>query len=114
MAFSKAHLFHKDIYRQSFWSKALGHPARIIILTHLLDNGTSPFNVIRKKIPLARETVSQHFHSLREAGLVRAREKFPHTYYSLNKKLCIELAERIKPFQQSFINLKTTGGVNES
>jgi ArsR family transcriptional regulator len=102
MAFSKAPLFDDTSYKQSFWCKALAHPARIIILSHLLDHGTTAFYVLAKKIPLSRPSISQHIKSLREAGLIETYEKYPHTYYSLNQPACKDLAERIAIFNSTF------------
>ncbi|HJW30085.1 MAG TPA: ArsR family transcriptional regulator, partial [Saprospiraceae bacterium] len=75
MAFSKAPLFDKPHFEQSFWSKALAHPARIIILTHLLEYGITPFYDFKKLIPLAPTTISQHLRQLRQAHLIKAYEK---------------------------------------
>jgi DNA-binding HxlR family transcriptional regulator len=103
MAFSKANTFPEVPFSQSLWSKATCHPARIIILTHLLENGLSSFNEIRKKIPLATTTVSQHFRSLMQKGLIEAEVKFPYTYYKLNRKYCFELALIITELSYDFI-----------
>lgn len=102
MAFSKAPLFDSVSYQQSVWSKALSHPARITILEYLLHNGITPFYVIAKKIPLAKTTVSQHFRILRQSGLVESFDKYPHTYYQLNRKLCKDLAHRLEALNHSF------------
>ena len=102
MAFSKAPIFDPLIYSQSIWSKALAHPARIIILTHLLQHGTTSFQNLRKIIPLASTTVSQHLKILRSLDLINASEKFPHTYYSLHQKNCRGLAARILQLNRSF------------
>jgi ArsR family transcriptional regulator len=103
MAFSKARFFPEPLFNQSFWFKAQGHPARIIILSHLLQHGTTPFYILRKEIPLSRTTVCQHLKTLRENGLITVEEKHPHTYYTLNHKTCKGLAEKIKALQLSFI-----------
>jgi len=103
MAYSKAPRFDALSFNQSFWSKALSHPARITILDHLLIHGVTPFYVIAKKIPLAKTTTSQHFRSLRAAGLIESFEKYPHTYYKLNKKACKDLAQRLHSFNNSFV-----------
>lgn len=102
MAFSKAPTFDPLLYAQSIWSKALAHPARIIILKHLLIYGETSFQDLRKIIPLAPTTVSQHLKILRSYNLIKAREKFPHTYYSLHKKNCRGLAARILKLNFSF------------
>lgn len=102
MAYSKASQFDTLTYGQSFWSRALSHPARIIILTHLLENGITPYYVLAKKIPLAPSTVSQHLRILRQAGLINTSEIYPHTYYFLNQQLCKELSSKLKSVNKSF------------
>ena len=102
MAYSKAPQFDALTFEQSFWSKALSHPARIIILTHLLENGVTPFHVLAKKIPLAPSTVSQHLRILRQKGLIHTSEIYPNTYYFLNHPACKGLAAKIKSINKSF------------
>jgi ArsR family transcriptional regulator len=102
MAYSKAPLFDQVVFKQSFWSKALSHPARIIILTYLLENGTTAFYILAKILPLAKPTVSQHLRSLREDGLIESFEKYPHTYYKINRIMCRELAQRIQSLNAAF------------
>jgi len=104
MAFSKAQSFDHTPYIQSFWSKALSHPARIIILNYLMQNGTTSFNEIRKIIPLAPTTVSQHLKYLRQSGLIEPKEKFPHTYYTINIDACKSLADKLNDIQRVFLN----------
>lgn len=103
MAFSKAKLFDPLPYYQSFWSKALAHPARIIILNLLLENGVTSFREIKKQVPLASTTVSQHLRILRSSGLIEAEEKFPYTYYNLNRNTCKNLALKITDLHLDFI-----------
>lgn len=102
MAYSKAPRFDALSFKQSFWSKALSHPARITILDHLLHYGVTPFYVLAKKIPLAKTTTSQHFRSLRQAGLIESFEEYPHTYYKLNHKTCKDLAQKLHGLNISF------------
>jgi ArsR family transcriptional regulator len=103
MAFSKANRFNTVTYHQSIWAKAQAYPARIMIMTHLLENGRTSFEVLRKNIPLARTTVCQHLRILRDAKLIQAEDEFPHTYYTLNHTLCKSLAEKFRPLNQSFL-----------
>lgn len=102
MAFSKASRFDRLSFEQSFWSKALSHPAPITILKELLHNGTTPFYVFAKRIPLARTTISQHFRYLRGFGLVEVEEKYPHTLYTLKSSVCQSLAKQLKKLNDSF------------
>lgn len=102
MAFSKASHFDSISFRQSIWSKALAHPARIAILSHLLENGVTPFHTLARQIPLAKTTVSQHLRLLRHLSLIESYEKYPHTYYRLNHKTCTSLAEQLGHLNTGF------------
>jgi DNA-binding transcriptional ArsR family regulator len=95
MARSKAPLFPELPFHQSIWAKALSHPARILILTHLHESGLTPYRTLCKRIPLARTTVSQHLQILRDAGFIILKEEFPHSYYELNPKVCKALSLKI-------------------
>jgi len=103
MAFSKARHFDLLTFEQSFLAKALGYPARIIILCHLKINGITSFQTLWRKLPLAKSTVSQHLKILLDAGLIVAREEYPHTYYSLNSDICKRLAEELNLILQVFL-----------
>lgn len=112
MAFSKARFFEPIPFHQSIWSKALSHPARINILTYLLANGITPFYELRKIIPLASTTASQHLAKLRSLGLIEAEEKCPHTFYKLNKSICKSLALKISNLHSEF-SAQDVSDINE-
>ena len=108
MASSKAHRFDKLLYEQSIWFKANAHPARIMIITHLLENGKTQFPVLCRNIPLAKETISHHLKHLRREGLIYLEEVFPHSYYSPDFQKCKSYLEKIKPLLQKFDHLIDT------
>jgi len=112
MAYSKAPRFDTLSFNQSFWAKALAHPARIIILDHLQHHGTTAFYILAGKIPLAKTTVSQHLRMLRQSGLIESTEIYPHTYYKLNRIACRDLVKRINSFHIAF--LKDKGDLSET
>ena len=105
MAFSKAPAFDHHSYQQSLWSKALAHPARIHLLRHLADNGTSSFTELARLLPLHRSTVSQHLRLLRQLHLVTVTERYPYTYYTLDPMVCAALARRTAGLQALFAEL---------
>lgn len=65
--------------------KALGHPARLRILAHLLKEDRCLCGGIVEIMPLAQSTVSQHLKVLKEAGLVRGEIEGPRTCYCADK-----------------------------
>jgi DNA-binding transcriptional ArsR family regulator len=70
-----------DIEELAEICKALGHPARIRILRHLLRENRCLCGGIVEVMPLAQSTVSQHLKVLKEAGLVRGEIEGPKTCY---------------------------------
>jgi len=64
--------------------KALGHPARVIILRFLAGRrGGAACGEIVAQLPLAQSTVSQHLAVLKDAGLVRAEQIPPRIRYAI-------------------------------
>ena len=52
-------------------AKAIGHPARVAIIAHLLKVNSCICNDIVDQLPLAQSTVSQHLKELKKAGLIK-------------------------------------------
>lgn len=71
--------------------KALGHPARIAILRHLLAEDRCICGSIVAVMPLAQSTVSQHLKILKESGLVQGEVEGLKTCYCVNKKTLAHL-----------------------
>ncbi len=75
--------------------KALGHPARILILRHLLAEGRCICGRIVEIMPLAQSTVSQHLKILKEAGLVTGEVDGPKICYCVDKDVLARLGTMI-------------------
>lgn len=52
-------------------AKAIGHPARIAILQHLIKVNSCICGEIVNELPLSQPTVSQHLKELKNAGLIK-------------------------------------------
>ena len=66
------------------FAKALGHPARIIILKHLSNQSCCFTGDLLEVLPLAQSTVSQHLKELKEAGLIEGEVDPPKVKYCIN------------------------------
>ena len=75
--------------------KALGHPARVAILRHLLQVDSCICGEIVSILPLAQSTVSQHLKQLKEAGLIRGEIEGPRICYCADKDRLAELKKLI-------------------
>lgn len=78
--------------------KAIGHPARIKILKHLLEEDRCVCGRIVEVLPLAQSTVSQHLKILKESGLVQGEVEGPKTCYCIDKDKLKRLFEILSAF----------------
>lgn len=63
--------------------KALGHPARIQIMTLLWDKNSRTCGEIVAMIPLAQSTISKHLSELKKANLLNVKNEGKKTIYSI-------------------------------
>ncbi len=80
-----------DDARLADLAKALGHPARVRILRHLLAADACMCGAIQDVIPLAPSTVSQHLKVLKLAGLIVGEIDGPRVCYSPARAALAEL-----------------------
>jgi ArsR family transcriptional regulator len=67
-------------------AKALGHPARVAIIEHLLKVNACICNDIVDELPLAQSTVSQHLKELKNAGLIKGDIEGNSICYCINEE----------------------------
>lgn len=65
--------------------KALGHPARVRIVTYLIAHGTCYFGNLSSIIPLSPSTISQHLSILKDSGLILGSADDQRTCYCVDK-----------------------------
>ena len=68
------------------FAKALGHPARIIILKHLSNQSCCYTGELVDVLPLAQSTISQHLKELKEAGLIEGEVSPPKIKYCIHSE----------------------------
>lgn len=68
------------------FAKAIGHPARVRILSLLVEKGVCVSGDLADELPLAPSTVSEHLRVLRESGLIQGTVDGPRRCYCVNKE----------------------------
>jgi ArsR family transcriptional regulator len=68
-------------------AKAVGHPARVLILRLLARRDTCVCGDIVEELPLAQSTVSQHLRVLKEVGLIRGDIDGPRVCYCIEPRV---------------------------
>ena len=70
----------------ALFAKALGHPARVLILRLLVRKEACICGDIVDELPLAQSTVSQHLKVLKQAGLIRGDIDGPRVCYCIEPR----------------------------
>ena len=68
------------------FAKALGHPARVVIIQFLAGQECCYFGDIHEELPIAKATVSPHLKELKDAGLIQGEIEIPKVKYCINKE----------------------------
>lgn len=75
-----------DTEQLARFAKAMGHPARITILSYLASLDCCYFGDIHNELPIAKATVSQHLKELKDAGLIQGEIETPKVKYCIHRE----------------------------
>ncbi len=100
MGITKTQHFSAAQNELAILAKAIGHPARVAILQHLIKVNSCICGDLVNELPLAQPTISQHLKELKNAGLIKGNIEGNAICYCLNEAGF----EKIKTF---FENINT-------
>ncbi len=109
MGLSKTIHFTENQNRLAVIAKALGHPARVAILEHLIKVNACICGELVNVLPLAQPTVSQHLKELKNAGIIKGAIEGNTICYCINPDIWGELTDfvqRISKKSQTINNKK--------
>jgi DNA-binding transcriptional ArsR family regulator len=98
MGATKSDFFTDRQNKLSTIFKALGHPARIAILEHLLQQNSCICNDLVNVLPLSQSTVSQHLKELKNAGLIKGSIEGNSICYCLDENTLDLIQETTSTF----------------
>lgn len=98
MGRTKTEFYNSQQIQLAEVAKALGHPARIAILQHLLSVQSCICGDLVQEIGLAQATISQHLKEMKKIGLIKGDVEGTKVCY------CID-ANRYKVIQTYFSEL---------
>lgn len=104
MGISKTAHFTDEQNEISIILKALGHPARIAIVEHLMKINSCVCNDIVNEIPLAQPTISQHLKELKSANIIKGSIEGNSLCYCIN----YDTIKKIEAYIQVFVNVGKT------
>lgn len=86
MGATKTGLFTKQQNELASIAKALGHPARIAILQHLVKMNACVCGDLVEELGLAQATTSQHLKELKNAGIIQGNIEGASVCYCIEPK----------------------------
>jgi DNA-binding transcriptional ArsR family regulator len=78
--------------------KALGHPARIAIIQHILESKSCICGDLVEKFPLSQATISQHLKELKSANIIQGTIEGNSICYCLNPQTLFTIQQTINVF----------------
>ena len=87
MGLTKTELFTKKQNELATIARALGHPARIAILQHLVKINGCICNDLVSELGLAQPTISQHLKELKNIGLIQGSIDGASVCYCIDPKV---------------------------
>lgn len=101
MGISKTAIFNDEQNKLAIIFKALGHPARIAILQHILKAQTCICNDLVEELGLAQATISQHLKELKNIGIIKGTIEGTRICYCIDTIVWRELRNEINFFFSS-------------
>ena len=84
-----------DVDQLAALCKAIGHPARLQLLRHLISHGDCYFGSLADVLPLAASTISKHVSILKEAGLIEGASDLQRVCYCVRPERLAQLKAMI-------------------
>jgi ArsR family transcriptional regulator, arsenate/arsenite/antimonite-responsive transcriptional repressor len=87
MGVTKTDNYSADLAKTAAVLKALGHPARLAIVEHLMKVKSCICNDFLEEIPLSQATISQHLKELKQVGIIKGSVEGTSICYCLNPEV---------------------------
>ena len=104
MGLTKTEIFTDKQNKLASMLKALGHPARIAIIQHIIKSNACICGDLVDELGLAQPTISQHLKELKNAGLIQGTIEGTSVCYCIDPKVWKQLKASLDSFFVSYNN----------
>ncbi|MDR6562365.1 MULTISPECIES: metalloregulator ArsR/SmtB family transcription factor [unclassified Arcicella] len=98
MGLTKTEIFTDEQNNLASLFKVLGHPARIAILQHIINQKACICNDLIDELGLAQATISQHLKELKNIGIIQGTIEGKSVCYCIEEKKWHEVQELFNLF----------------
>ena len=104
MGLTKTEIFSDKQNRLAQMMKALGHPARIAIIQHLIKSQACICGDLVDELGLAQATISQHLKELKNVGIIKGTVEGTSVCYCIDSKVWNQYRTAFDGFFVSYVN----------
>ncbi len=98
MGITKTDIYSEDQNRIANLFKVLGHPARIAIIQHIIDQHSCICNDLVGGLGLAQATISQHLRELKNINIIQGTIEGKSVCYCVNEPIWEEIKRELNQF----------------
>ena len=98
MGLTKSEIFTDDQNRLASLFKVLGHPARIAILQHIINQKACICNDLVEELGLAQATISQHLKELKNIGIIKGNIEGTSVCYCIDENVWQQIKKELDTF----------------
>ena len=104
MGLTKSEIFTVKQNKLAQMMKALGHPARIAIIQHLVKSQACICGDLVEELGLAQATISQHLKELKNVGLIQGTIEGTSVCYCIDPKVWKQFRSALDTFFIAYTN----------
>lgn len=98
MGVTKSDIFSEEQNKLAGFFKVLGHPARVAILQHIINQKSCICNDLVEELGLAQATISQHLKELKNIGIIKGSIEGKSVCYCIDEEKWIQIQQDFDVF----------------
>lgn len=98
MGITKTEFFTDEQNKLAILFKVLGHPARIAIIQHIINQKACICNDLVDELGLAQATISQHLKELKNIGIIQGTIEGKSVCYCIDENIWNEIKNELINF----------------
>lgn len=107
MGITKTDIFSEAQNELAVLFKVLGHPARIAILQHIINQKACICNDLVEELGLAQATISQHLKELKQIGIIKGTIDGKSVCYCIDDVKWTEIQKHFSLFFAQHVKVDT-------
>lgn len=106
MGITKTEIFTDEHNRLGSFFKVFGHPARLAILQHIINQKACICNDLVDELGLAQATISQHLKELKAIGIIKGSVEGKSVCYCIDEMAWKQIQSELLSFFKQDVQVK--------